>query len=1820
MKTLLTAIAASGFVLQAWAANQPSPATNPPAVPAFSIPADSRLFRNDPAAGGIAISPPDGRIEPFASFSITFPSDMVSADKIDADGAVSPVVAWPPLDAKFTWRSPAEGDWLVTGPRIPGQTYRLRLQEGLCDLAGKSLPVGNWGVALSSDPLSVSCGYDERSQLSARPLVGLEFNYPVRLQDAADGLWFQDRATRRRFPAEVILGMSQTVESGALPAPTEMRVSPRDPLPVGAFYDLVVENVCDAYAGRTLPYPRVFPIGTTRPLVVDFVAARNWATDKPHIEIKFRTFLSDAALPADAVVVDPPVPGQSLRVDGESVLVDGKFDTSVHYRVTVSNRITGDRGFALAAPSVWGATFSPKPPTVLFPPGEFRQRSALGLRFALVQCNAGPLTWRLAAVPPAKLAAVTEKVKDPGADGGKLLVDEFALPVAGSGSFPSVGGDREELRRIEFQPPSPLAGPYLLEAVAGTDAGPRVANRSLVWFGETALTQKLSPDSLTVRAASMGSGQPLPDLTVRLFTKELLEIAAAKTDSSGNVSFPRSAAQAAAFFQTESGGVNSLWPATADGQFGSGSLYQSASPAFPGRILTDRPLYRPGQELKIHGLVRERAKSGLRVPAGESINWQITKAWQSDVIASGTATVTPAGGWNAEWTAPAGGDLGDFRVSAKVGAAEAGEDALFRIEEFRNPPFSVVCERAAPDRPGESVIKVASQYFHGAPNAGARVKWKATWFSDHSGDFYNREDNGGFTQIDLYSENVKAPVFDVVKEGETALDGQGRATLSCAAPFPDPGNRAHANVIWQVDVTGPDGQTITDGAMEAVTMNDTTLGVKVVDENKPGPIHFELRAVPRVAGAPLPPTVRASLFLVRAKSVKEQIAPFVYRYRNFNEFARVAERDIASNGRADFDPKDPGRYVLVVSAPGTIPVSEEAIVAGPGESQFPVRSDERLEVVPVAESSLVGDTAAFNVIAPSPGIAWVTVETDRVLYSETVKIPGNATRIRIPVRPEFLPNAFVSVYLLRPGGGKDLPGEMFGFAPFRATDPSRDLALRPATAKTDYEPRETVRGSVTVTNAGKPVAAAEVTVYAVDDSILELGGWKLPAFEGNFFPENTFSVVTYPALRGLVSGFAPESLAQKGYIVGGGGDEEFGKAKFTRTNFKPLVFWCPALLTDADGRVAFECQAPDNLTRFRVIALAQTAASQFGAASETFTVSKNLLIEPALPRFLRVGDEIDLRAVTRQRIAETEPLAVRCTTGLDLQSTDSMDVRAAKNAPAVVRFAAKVPAGISDAKVRFDVVSQRDKSVSDSVEITIPVLPRTITVNESKAGTWAGNDFPVTENMPPAWDGASGTFDLTLSTSPWLTKLMGIPSVLDYPHGCLEQKSSRILVYTAMADLLKWLPADSKRDEIYRGTILESLKEFEASLLPDGLLPYWPMGTTGNAFVTIQCARAVALAQEAGMDVPPRLAEGLPVTLNKIVARSIVTSPTLRAFALATLAGIEPGPKLVAAANEIYLERDKLTNDGRAILALALNSLNSAPDKQLALVRSLPKSFEDRMFDPVTFSSSTRTATLCLLARFVVDPGADSGAIRARLEKMMESPQSLSTQENLWLLLAARALIKSQPTPPIAKSAAPKPDAVSPNKSAAEWSGRLLAKAGGMAIGGLGQSAKGSYVLAAHRALSPDETSPVQNGIRLDRIVRNLTDPARTGSPESPFRLGDEILISYRFQLAQAQSFLALEDALPAGLEVINPNLALFGKLYAPDQAAGAAMLSHSQMHDSRTDLYFDSVDPGLSSYAVLARATAAGSFAWPAAQISPMYDSRFNARTAPSTCSVVAP
>src|SRR5207247_10584949 len=123
-----------------------------------------------------------------------------------------------------------------------------------------------------------------------------------------------------------------------------------------------------------------------------------------------------------------------------------------------------------------------------------------------------------------------------------------------------------------------------------------------------------------------------------------------------------------------------------------------------------------------------------------------------------------------------------------------------------------------------------------------------------------------------------------------------------------------------------------------------------------------------------------------------------------------------------------------------------------------------------------------------------------------------------------------------------------------------------------------------------------------------------------------------------------------------------------------------------------------------------------------------------------------------------------------------------------------------------------------------------------------------------------------------------------------------------------------------------------------------------------------------------------------------------------------------------------------------------------------------------------------------------------------------------------------------------------------------------------------TFTLQAVYSTSEVDTDCVDRGFRIERVVKNLTDATRVGTPAAPLKLGDQLLITYRLNTRKLQNFVALEDSLPAGVEVVNPNLALVGKFYQlppPDPQDRLLGLSYSEMRDRSALLYFDAVDTG---------------------------------------------
>jgi uncharacterized protein YfaS (alpha-2-macroglobulin family) len=242
----------------------------------------------------------------------------------------------------------------------------------------------------------------------------------------------------------------------------------------------------------------------------------------------------------------------------------------------------------------------------------------------------------------------------------------------------------------------------------------------------------------------------------------------------------------------------------------------------------------------------------------------------------------------------------------------------------------------------------------------------------------------------------------------------------------------------------------------------------------------------------------------------------------------------------------------------------------------------------------------------------------------------------------------------------------------------------------------------------------------------------------------------------------PEGM--KGSRAPGGGGGAAG-ADILRSRFQTTAFFLGSVVTDAQGNAAVTAKLPDNLTTFRVMAVAVTAGDRYGKGQSSMLVTRPLLARQALPRFVRPGDDFTAGAVINRRdgtAASVEGTAAA--TGVTGRGDATRRATLTAGRGAEVRFPFRASRGDS-ATFRFDVTAGRD---ADAVRVSLPVRPD----HHPRAHTIAGvvRDTATVElALPAGIDPERSRLSLNLGTSP-LATIRGIQQQLHvYPYYCTEQ-------------------------------------------------------------------------------------------------------------------------------------------------------------------------------------------------------------------------------------------------------------------------------------------------------------------------------------------------------------------------------------------------------------------------------------------------------------------
>ena len=1406
--------------------------------------------------------------------------------------------------------------------------------------------------------------------------------------------------------------------------------------------------------------------------------------------------------------------------------------------------------------------------------------------------------------------------------------------------------------------------------------------RAVAQVTRLGLTAKFSPHNQLVLVTDLKTAAPVGGATVTVRDLDNAVLWSGKTDRSGRVEAPGWEAlgvEAEEYWSSprlvvivENGGdlafTSSLYDSGTEAyRFEVDTDWNPKPSTVAGSVFSDRGLYQAGETVHLKGILRTRADRDWRATRDSAriVVWSP----RDDIVLDRRVLPSDWGTFDLDWAAPASADQGDYslRVSSTTDTTATDQwspsswaSTSFRVDAFRRATFVVTPGTAAPAYVAGDFFEgtVEGRYLFGAAMAGQPV----TYSLQQSSDSFAPDGFEAFRFGPLGAPGVS----ERLAEGTTVLDADGR--LSQRVRLGGNPDGQPARLQWAATVTDPARQQ--QSGLRSLTLHPAQFYVGLrpqttyLDLERRREMQVDVVTVDP-GGAPVGGrTVRVELIRQQWNSVREVGADGRLRWRSDKTEETVGVQTVVPGAgrmaRITLPVEAGGQYVVRATATDVRgnAVRTDALfyAAGGGYAAWERADDDRIDLIPEKARYAPGETARILVQSPfETATALVTVEREGVLESRVETLTGSAPQVEIELGEEHLPNVFVSVILLhgrsaRPQATADPGAPQFrmGLVTIPVDPGERHLTVEIEPQTEELRPGATVIVTLRLKDADGRGVAGEIALSAADAGVLNLIGYQLPDPFDAFYGPRALGVRTSVTLADLVR---QRSFGQKEEDRGGGGGDPNARL---RRDFRPSATWMPAIRTDRSGRARVSFEMPESLTTFRLMAAALTPDHAFGSGSVDVVVTQPFVLQPALPRFARLGDTFEAGVLVSNRTDRAGETTVRAeATGLTLRGEPTQTVRLEAGETREVRFGWRVAALASaPPELRFaaEMGSERDA-------LAVP-LPLALPTVRTATATFSSTDGEATEALRVPADALPGLGGLRVTVAS--TALVGLDGasryLFEYPYGCLEQRTSAVRPLLVGKDLLDAYDL-SVLDGGADAAVEKWLGDLAGFWVGDGFA-LWTGGREANPYVTAYTVLALAEAKAAGYAPPAALTTDAVEALDRMV-RNPSRKPAYydagvwadaRALMLYALAR----HGRTNAAETIRLAGDADLSDEGAATLLRLVALTSggALDR---LRQPLMDRLTSRLRVEATtaylsvptsdawgwiFASDTRATAHALAALTEAAPTDTTRQLGQRMVRYLMAQQDgghwASTQENAAVVDAFRAYADAfeKATPAFTATVR-----VAGQELLREsFQGRSLKTAQaerpltGLPTGrevplSVAKTGPGrAYYLLLLDTYSASPQPAREAGLSVSRELQPVDDRGEPqGAPlgaDAEIAAGQLVRVTVRLQSPTARSYVVVDDALPAGLEAINT--AFSTSPTAAAQQTGQdrwwGSFNHTEIRDDRVLLFADRLLPGAHAYTYLARATTPGTFVHPPAQAEMMYSPEVSGRTATGRLVVRAP
>jgi uncharacterized protein YfaS (alpha-2-macroglobulin family) len=1312
-------------------------------------------------------------------------------------------------------------------------------------------------------------------------------------------------------------------------------------------------------------------------------------------------------------------------------------------------------------------------------------------------------------------------------------------------------------------------------------------------------------------ASNIMTTAPLSGVTLQWMNYQGQVMHAAVTDANGFAAYTET--QSVPFILTAALGKQKSYLKLNSGENLSLSAFDVSGSAttqgMKGFIYGERGVWRPGDTLFLSFMLEEGDKP---LPGGHPVTLEIVDS-RGKVVFKNNKNLPSSKVLTWDVTTDDEAPTGSWQARVRVGGAVFNQ--WLRIETIKPNRLKVALDFGSEvirpsARQGQNPSlngSITAQWLHGAPAKNLRaqvdlaLKPKKTTFAKYA----------DFTFDD--------PTRSVDMEGQTVFDGNldregfSKIALDLRDLSDAPGM---LNAVLNTRVYEPGGDFSVDVLTQTLSPFDAYVGLRLPKGDKARGMLLtdtthtvDVRSVD-ADGKSLPKrALNYSVYKVEWRWWWQSGADDLSSYSGRTSMNLInsgtCTTDAKGNGKFNFRINYPewGRYLVHIEDQESGHAAGQTMyVDWPGWAGRAQRENPEGETMVMMTSDKdvyqPGQSATISFPGADNARALITVENaSSILRSWWITTKAGSNSFALDIQEQYAPNVYVSVTLVQPHAQtmNDKPIRMYGTLRLKVEDPTSRLEPVIAMAESlEPESKYTVKVS-----EGKGQKMT-YTLAVVDEGLLGLTRFKTPDPHAYFYAQEALGVRTWDLYDQVIGAYG--DAMRKALTTGGDAaiDSE-GKKKVNR--FKPVVSFLGPFTVEAGKSLTHNLSMPNYVGAVRVMVVARQGDA-YGNAEKIVQVKKPLMVLATLPRVLAPGEEVALpvNVFAMDKSIKDVEIEVKHNGKFTAIGDAKKSIRFATLGDEVVNFILKV--GDEEGAARVEVTARSGSQVARytvDLEVRNPNPPVTVRY----AGTLeAGGTWSQAFDLP----GTKGSNSLHIEVSSFKPLNLGdrLNYLIGYPHGCLEQTTSRAFPQLYLEDAVEMNEQEKTRVRQHITAAVQKLQGFQ---LANGGFSYWPGQSNYNDWSSTYAGHFLVEAKQKGYAVPDGVLSRWAKHQDELArnwrypssAEARTDNGIYQAYRLYTLALY--GQANLGAMNRLR-EVSNLSAAAKAQLAAAyvLAGRQDVANQILAAKLDDPGSLTSDYGSPLRDRAVIASALISANQRKLAAP------IVSKLVDEMNRKDWLSTQESAFVLIAIGRFLKTE-TKEAAAFSYTYNGAASGDQQLSKPSllkQLKISKLTGNQLAFTNRSKRTLYVeITAQGQPKEDKQGPANNGLVLDvRYLDNEGKPMRVDRIEQ----GTDFIAAVTVKTTANKRHLrdiALTQVFPSGWEILNERM-----LEASGQSFTNSPSDYRDLRDDRIMTYFNLNGSATATFYVRLNAAYLGRFYLPANAVELMYDASMNART----------